>query len=484
MLYLIIPILLLYLLWLFCVHMDEKELSDCQTKALPQKELHEPFQSESDQKKKGVLPVREFYYRFRRSDDEEECDQNLEKKRKPEEPPHDHQEDQQDPPPALRERRRPLSRPREDEEEDEDKDDQSTQTEASPVQDSSAQTDRVITTGTQEEWRHDEDVVDILIVKKDGETQTTLLQEDKGVEARPELKDEAIQISPVKESLTTQTIPQIRDIGTGEWLSFQRRIGVGNHIETKEKGLGEDLKAEDRAIQANPTQEDKSVQEVREHFSIGVETDKKEMRNQSLQILPSLQDKDIQKDISMADKSVQEQRKSLALSSIVKKENMPSDGEDSLSLEYSPSPLKRRASSSPSFDSEEGILKQMPTITSHYLPSSSGIEFEDSLVQAEPMSKPPLPRRRIGSMESIESIYPSHSQFPSKMEESEVIFSGFHKQPSLIVSEFIEEEKKESQNIISFQTSSKKEESEEFEVIKKSVVSRHSSFSVVDEERD
>lgn len=62
-----------------------------------------------------------------------------------------------------------------------------------------------------------------------------------------------------------------------------------------------------------------------------------------------------------------------------------------------------------------------------------------------------------------ESIYPPSHQFPSKGEESEI---------------------QEEQALISFQTSSKKEESEEFEVIKKPVVSRHSSFEEMDDERD
>lgn len=313
MLYLIIPIFLLYLLWLFCVHMDEKVLSRHQTKGLPQKELSDPSEPEQNKSDKTTLSIRDFYYRFRRSDEEEEPEQNLKKKRKPEEPPHDHQEDQQqDPPPALRERRRPLVRLREDEEEDEE--DQSTQTEPSPVQDSSVQTDKVMTveSGTQDKRRTedqhqlpDEDITDALIIKKDAEAQTSIFQSDKGVEAYPKLKDEEVQISPVREDRSAQAMPETRDIGTGEWLALQKSIGVGNHLETIEKGVGDRLETEDRGIQANPTQEDKSVQEEPENESRGVGSPNPSFHNKSLQINPEAEDKSIQKDVSKRSAEVQ-----------------------------------------------------------------------------------------------------------------------------------------------------------------------------------
>jgi len=523
MLYIIIPLFALYLLWMFCVHMDEKEISNRETKALPQKELREPFQSEQDSKNKGVLPVRQFYHRFRRSEEDDELEQGLEKKRKGEEHPHDHQEDhQQEPPPALRERRRPVVRTREDEEEDEE--DQSTQTESSPVQDSSFQTDKVITveSGTQEE------VVAPLIVNKDVETQTTITQEDKGVEAHPEMKDEEVQDSVARENRTTQAKPNTRDIGTGEWLALQKSIGVGNHIETEEKGLGEDLKAEDKAIhvhpeqedksiqedsekeskgvgsypasfhdksvQINPDAEDKSVQEVREYFSIGVGTDKKEMRDQSLQILPSLQDKDIQKDISRIsigiqnfnifgeDKSVQaeEERKSISLSSLPKINLSFFSDKDKFDLSKS---LSRSLSP----QHPQNLLDELETIKSEILlsPKSQSIEFEDSELQ-ELSPKSIVKKQKSFHIEDVPlevSIYPSMNK---SLVESEIIENSI-----LEKSRFSRLKKSKSQKEIenmSFELLEKSSKSVKkkilddlsFEIIEKA--SRKSSFVILSDE--
>lgn len=187
MLYIIIPLFLLYLLWLFCVHMDEKELSNRQTRVMPQKELQERSEPEQNKPDKGVLTVRDFYYRFHRS---EEPEQNLEKKRKPEEPPHDHQEDQQQkPPPALRERRGPLSRPREDEEEEGDDERVLPNAPTAPEPVNSV----LVEKGTHEEWRHDEDFQDVVYTQKDAQTQTTPALKDKGLQAHSDQQDEELQ---------------------------------------------------------------------------------------------------------------------------------------------------------------------------------------------------------------------------------------------------------------------------------------------------
>ena len=156
MFYLIIPVFLLYLLWLFCVHMDEKESSHRQTGVLPQKELQERSEPEQNKPDKGLLPLRDFYYRFRKNDEEEELDQSLEKKRKPGEPPHDHQEDQE-PSPVLRERRRSVVRTREDEEEKEDNELLQPESSSTPESIPEPMEDQCniiwVEEGTQEEWQ-------------------------------------------------------------------------------------------------------------------------------------------------------------------------------------------------------------------------------------------------------------------------------------------------------------------------------------------
>lgn len=530
MLYVILPLVLLCCLWIFCVHMDEKELSNRQTRVLLQKEIHEKSEPEQNKPDKGVLPIRDLYYRFRRSDEEEELEQNLEKKRKSEEHSHDHQEDhQQDPPTALRERRRPLRHPRE-EEEDEKGESHTQQPESSAAPDPVPEPSKAILveTGTPEEWRQDQDVVDILIVKKDGETQTTVLQEDKGVEARPDMRDEEAQNSPVREDQVTQIMPKTKDIGTGEWLALQKSIGVGNHIETEEKGLGEDLKAEDKAIQVHPEQEDKSiqeepekeskgvgsypasfhdksvqvnpdaedksVQEVREHLSIGVGTDKKEMRDQSLQILPSLQDKDIQKDISRIsigiqnfnifgeDKSVQveEERKSISLSSLPNINLSFFSDKEKIDLSKS---LSR--SLSPKHP--QNLLDELETIKSEILlsPKSQSIEFEDSELQ-ELSPKIILGKQKSFHVEDIPlevSIYPSMNR---SLVESEVIENSIlEKSKSLSLKKSASHKEIED---ISFEIldksakSVKKKPLEDlsFEIIEKA--SRKSSFSILSNE--
>ena len=529
MLYLIIPIFLLYLLWLFCCHMDDKVLSDRQTRILPQKEIHEKSEPEQNKPDKGVLPIRDLYYRFRRSDEEEELEQNLEKKRKPEEHSHDHQEDhQQDPPTALRERRRPLRHPREEEEDEKGESTQQPESSAAPDPVSESSNAVSVKNGTHEEWRQDEDFQDIIVTRKDAETQTTVFQSDKSVEARPNMRDEEVQSSTVRENRTTQAIPETRDMGTGGGLAFQRSIGVGNHIETEEKGLGEDLKAEDKAIhvhpeeedksiqeepekeskgvgsypasfhdksvQVNPDAEDKSVQEVREHLSIGVGTDKKEMRDQSLQILPSLQDKDIQKDISRIsigiqnfnifgeDKSVQveEERKSISLSSLPNINLSFFSDKEKINLSKS---LSR--SLSPKHP--QNLLDELETIKSEIIlsPKSKSIEFEDSELQ-ELSPKIILGKQKSFHIEDIPlevSIYPSMNR---SLVESEVIESSI-----LEKSRFSSLKKSKSQKEIedmSFELldkspkSVKKKPLEDlsFEIIEKS--SRKSSFSILSNE--
>jgi len=509
--------------------MDEKVLSDDQTRVLPQKEIHEKSEPEQNKPDKGVLPIRDLYYRFRRSDEEEELEQNLEKKRKPEEHSHDHQEDhQQDPPTALRERRRPLRHTREEEEDEKGESTQQPQSSAAPDPEPSNAVS--VKNGTYEEWRQDEDFQDIIVTRKDAETQTTVFQSDKSVEARPDMRDEEVQSSTVRENRTTQAIPETRDMGTGGGLAFQRSIGVGNHIETEEKGLGEDLKAEDKAIhvhpeqedksiqedsekeskgvgsypasfhdksvQINPDAEDKSVQEVREYFSIGVGTDKKEMRDQSLQILPSLQDKDIQKDISRIsigiqnfnifgeDKSVQaeEERKSISLSSLPKINLSFFSDKDKFDLSKS---LSRSLSP----QHPQNLLDELETIKSEILlsPKSQSIEFEDSELQ-ELSPKSIVKKQKSFHIEDVPlevSIYPSMNK---SLVESEIIENSI-----LEKSRFSRLKKSKSQKEIedmSFefldksQKSIKKKRLDDlsFEILEKS--SRKSSFVILKDENE
>lgn len=511
--------------------MDEKELSNRQTRVLPQKEIHEKSEPEQNKPDKGVLHIRDLYYRFRRSDEEEELEQNLEKKRKPEEHSHDHQEDhQQDPPTALRERRRPLRHPREEEEDEKGESTQQPESSAAPDPVPEPSKAILVETGTPEEWRQDEDFQDIIVTRKDAETQTTVFQSDKSVEARPELKDEEVQISPVREDRAVQATPSTREMGTGEGLVFQRSIGVGNHIETEEKGLGEDLKAEDKAIhvhpeqedksiqedpekeskgvgsypasfhdksvQINPDAEDKSVQEVREHLSIGVGTDKKEMRDQSLQILPSLQDKDIQKDISRIsigiqnfnifgeDKSVQaeEERKSISLSSLPKINLSFFSDKDKFDLSKS---LSR--SLSPKHP--QNLLDELETIKSEILlsPKSQSIEFEDSELQ-ELSPKSIVKKQKSFHIEDVPlevSIYPSMNK---SLVESEIIENSI-----LEKSRFSSLKKSKSQKEIedmSFEFLDKSQKSVKkkhlddlsFEILEKS--SRKSSFVILKDENE
>ncbi len=465
-------------------------------------------------------------------------------KKLPTEEPHEHSEHHDDPPTALRERRRPLVRTREDEEEGEEGEDdelQLLQPELSSAPEALPAPNKVmaIENGTQEEWRHDENVVDTLIVKKNGETQATVLQEDKGVDAHPEMRDEEVQNSPVKDSLTTQAIPQTRDIGTGEWLAFQRSIGVGNHIdvedksvdlrlETAEKGTGYHLETEDKAIHVRPEQEDKSIQEEpekeskgvgsypaslhdkslqvrpdvadkslqesREHLSIGIGTDKKELRHQSLQILPSLQDKSIQKDISRVsvgiqnfnvfgeDKSIQaqEERISISLSSLPKLKPFFFSEEEKFDLSKSLAlSLSGRAS--------KNFLDDIQTVKSEILLSPKARSVQEDEIE-KPFFHPIIQKKKSFHIEDIPlevSIYPSVNK-------------------SLVMSEVIENSFLEKSRLLSLKKSKSYKDIEDmsfelldkspklvkkkllddlsFEIIEKA--SRKSSFSIIKSEEE
>jgi len=200
----------------------------------------------------------------------------------PDEDPHDHQEDhQQEPPPALRERRRMVVRPREDEEEDED--DQSSSEESSPAQKSSIpQSDTLpFENDTHEDGRGesqrklpDEEAAEPPIVKKNIETQTTVLQEDKGVETYLDTEniETQTQSSPISKDQATQAMPETKDMGTGEWVALQKSIGVGNHLETAEKGIQAHTDMLDDEAQISTVLEHWIIQESPSHHDEAVET--------------------------------------------------------------------------------------------------------------------------------------------------------------------------------------------------------------------
>lgn len=462
------------------------------------------------------------------------------------EEPHDHPEDQQEPSPALRERRRIVVRSREDEEEDGDDEqshpDISTVPESipEPIEDQH-KPNKIVTieTGTQKDRQYDEDVTDTLIVKKDAETQTTVFQSDKGIEVRPEVMDEEVQNSPVRENQTTQAMPSTQDIGTGEWLALQKSIGVGNHIdvedksidlllETAEKGAGDHLETEDKAIhvctkqedksiqeepekeskevgsypasfhdesvQINPDAEDKSVQEVREYFSIGVGTDKKEIRDQSLQILPSLQDKEIQKDISRIsvgiqnfnvfgeDKSIQaqEERISISLSSLPKLKPFFFSEEEKFDLSKSLSLSLSRQHS-------QNFLDEIQTVKSEILlsPKSRGIQEEEI---EEPFFYPILQKKKFFHIEDVSlevSVYPSMNK---SLVESEVIENSILEKSrvrSLKKSKSHKEIEDMSFEILEKSSKSAKKKSVDdlsFEILEKA--SRKSSFVILSDEEN
>lgn len=272
----------------------------------------------------------------------------------PDEDPHDHPDSHEDVPPALRERRRPLRLPREDEEEDEDDELPHPERSAAPETLPAPNKVMIIEIGIQEEWQHDEDVTDTLIVKKDAETQTTVFQEDKSVEAHPDRMDEEVQNSPIKESLTTQTL-----------------------LSTEEKGIGEPLETQNREAQVSPDQGDKSLQESPEHHSIGVGTNEKEMRDQSLQIQPEREDQSQSINISMNSQGIQKDEsedfslipQSLSPINTSFKLDLPSFFED-ISFEESiilPSPKSIKSQSEEENSMDEPFSIKIPQVKSFHL---------------------------------------------------------------------------------------------------------------------
>jgi hypothetical protein len=155
------------------------------------------------------------------------------------------------------------------------------------------------------------------------ETQTSLESKDQEVDATPDMKDEEVQNSPLKESVisqasvdreesATQTKPETRDMGTGEYLTHQRSIGInavdffdmkkyadavtsidieamedkaiqtvidqkhfasvgiGDPLIVEERGVRDHLGQQDQSVQMAPLMQDQSIQDILDHQSIGL----------------------------------------------------------------------------------------------------------------------------------------------------------------------------------------------------------------------
>jgi hypothetical protein len=172
------------------------------------------------------------------------------------------------------------------------------------------------------------------------ETQTSLESKDQEVDATPDMKDEEVQNSPLKESVisqasvdreesATQTKPETRDMGTGEYLTHQRSIGinavdffdmkkyadavtsidieamedkaiqtvidqkqkdvsfvsvgVGDPLIAEDKGVGDHLGQQDQSIQMAPLMKDESVLMELSAHSIGINPISVHGKDQSIQ---------------------------------------------------------------------------------------------------------------------------------------------------------------------------------------------------------
>jgi len=342
--------------------MDEEKLSHRQTEGLPQNKLQERSAPDQNKPDNGILPIRDFYYRFRKNDEAEELEQNLEKKRKPKDHPQDHPDTQHDPSPALREQRRRAVRSREDEE-DEELSSAGASTPSTFIPE--LKTVVSVEDGMQEEWRHDENVVDTLIERKDGETQTTILQNDQGIDAKPDTQDQVIQNSVVKNSLTTQAKPDTQDIGTGEWLARQRSIGIGDPVVTEEKAVEDSRVSLSQSVQTKLAQPDESLQVQCHTWDVGISPSVRHQSTQSVieQTDESLQAhceqlmKSIQSSPLMEDKSIQDEVR-MPFVKIPSSSVVPSEEEEEQVRVY---PVKRTLSQPQSVESEYSEDKRIKT---------------------------------------------------------------------------------------------------------------------------
>lgn len=218
----------------------------------------------------------------------------------PDEEPHDHPDSHDDPPSAIREPRRFRVRPREEEQEDEEDG-------LTPEKISEPVAKEIVSAICHIE---DSFVSVLNIIEKQGQEieelqeSVTKLMTDQGVQAQPDVVDEEVQISVARENQTTQAIPSMHDMGTGEWLAHQQSIGIGDPVE-----------AQDQGIQVNVQQRDQSLQENPEYHSIGIGSELI-AQDQEIQAYPVVRDEEIQQDVSRQSVSIQGDAPSLMDQSI------------------------------------------------------------------------------------------------------------------------------------------------------------------------
>lgn len=332
----------------------------------------------------------------------------------PTEDSHDHPDTQHDPSPALREHRRRAVRSREDEEDEEDEELSSAGASTPSTFVPELKTTVSVEDGMQEEWRHDENVVDTLIERKDGETQTTILQSDQGIDAKPDTQDQIIQNSVVKNSLTTQAKPDTQDIGTGEWLARQCSIGIGDPVVTEEKAVENCRVSLNQSVQSQLAQQDESLQVQCHTWDVGIaapsvrhqstqsvieQTDESlqahcEQLMKSIQYNPLMEDKNIQDDVSIPLVKTHS-------SSVVHSE----DEEEQVRF-Y---PVKRTLSQPQSVDSEYSEDKRSKTPSVIY---GSSISSHDSEEETDPdcIKSEYVNRSQASKEDQIDSLALNRSQ--------------------------------------------------------------------------
>jgi len=224
----------------------------------------------------------------------------------PTEDSHDHPDTQHDPSPALREHRRRAVRSREDEEdEDEELSSAGASTPSTFVPE--LKTTVSVEDGMQEDWRHDDSVVDILIERKDGETQTTILQSDIGIGTHTDTKDGDAQHRPLQNDQGIDAKPDTQD------------IRIGDPVVTEEKAVENCRVSLNQSVQSQLAQQDESLQVQCHTWDVGIaapsvrhqstqsvieQTDESlqahcEQLMKSIQYNPLMEDKNIQDDVSI-----------------------------------------------------------------------------------------------------------------------------------------------------------------------------------------